>query len=234
MTPIFEIAGLTGGYGEIDILKGIDLHVAPGEIVTIAGTNGAGKSTIIKAAMGLLPRVAGSVRFEAHDITRERVETRLKAGIGYVPQVANVFASLSVHDNLLVVQGVRDARRRAEAMYEMFPALAAHRRRRAGSLSGGERQQLAFARALMRTPRMMLLDEPTAALSPALVDEIFSYVARLPAAGTAVLMVEQRARQSLAVSQRGYIIDQGTIAMQGDAASLLTDPAAADLFIGRH
>jgi len=119
-------------------------------------------------------------------------------------------------------------------MYEMFPALAAHRRRRAGSLSGGERQQLAFARALMRTPRMMLLDEPTAALSPALVDEIFSYVARLPATGTAVLMVEQRARQSLAVSQRGYIIDQGTVAMQGDAASLLTDPAAADLFIGRH
>ncbi|AKJ67146.1 ABC-type branched-chain amino acid transport system, ATPase component [Pandoraea thiooxydans] len=234
MNPVFEIAGVAGGYDEVDILKGVDLHVLPGEIVTIAGTNGAGKSTIIKAAMGLLPHVRGAVRFEQRDITHARVQARLDAGIGYVPQVANVFASLSVHDNLLVMQGVRDAKRRAESMYEMFPALARHRKRRAGALSGGERQQLAFARALMRAPRMMLLDEPTAALSPALVDEIFAYVVKLPAAGTAVLMVEQRARQSLAISQRGYIIDQGSVAMQGDAQALLNDPAAADLFIGRH
>lgn len=232
--PVFDIAGLTGGYGEIDILKGISLHVQPGEIVTIAGTNGAGKSTIIKAAMGLLPRVGGSVRFEQREIISASVESRLECGIGYVPQVANVFPSLTVQENLLVVQGVRDQKRQVEAMYSLFPALVPHRKRKAGMLSGGERQQLAFARALMRTPRMMLLDEPTAALSPALVEEIFTYVARLPASGTAVLMVEQRARQSLAISSRGYIIDQGTVAMEGDAQQLLRDPRAADLFIGKH
>ena len=232
--PVFEISGLTGGYGEVDILKGIDLHVMPEEIVTIAGTNGAGKSTIIKAAMGLLPRVNGTIRFGERDITRDRVESRLSSGIGYVPQVANVFASLSVHENLQVVQGVRDRHERMNRMYELFPALVKHRRRRAGLLSGGERQQLAFARALMREPHLMLLDEPSAALSPALVEEIFSYVSRLPQVGTAVLMVEQRARQSLAISSRGYIIDQGKVAMQGDAAMLANDPEAANLFIGRH
>ena len=234
MTPIFEIDGLSGGYGDVDILHGIHLVVRPKEIVTIAGTNGAGKSTIIKASMGLLPRVSGAIRFEARDMTHAPVEARLFAGVGYVPQVANVFPSLSVQENLLVVQGVRNKRERTDAMYSMFPGLAKHRKRRAGLLSGGERQQLAFARALMREPRMMLLDEPTAALSPALVDEILSYVARLPQAGTAVLMVEQRARQSLAISSRGYIIDQGKVAMEGDAAALLNDPRAADLFIGRH
>ncbi|MDY7577216.1 ABC transporter ATP-binding protein [Herbaspirillum sp. RTI4] len=234
MNPVFDIKGLSGGYGEVDILKGIHLHVMPGEIVTIAGTNGAGKSTIIKAAMGLLPRVSGSILFNGVDIAHASVESRLEHGIGYVPQVANVFPSLTVHDNLLVVQGVRQQKQRAEEMYALFPALATHRRRKAGLLSGGERQQLAFARALMRTPSMMLLDEPTAALSPSLVEEIFTYVARLPAAGAAVLMVEQRARQSLAISHRGYIIDQGSVAMEGDAAMLLNDPRAADLFIGKH
>jgi ABC-type branched-subunit amino acid transport system ATPase component len=225
MTPVFEISDLTGGYGEVDILKGINLHVMPGEIVTIAGTNGAGKSTIIKAAMGLLPRLNGRILFKQQDIAKASVESRLDYGIGYVPQVANAFASLTVHENLLVVQGVAGQKQRAAEMY---------RNRNAGLLSGGERQQLAFARALMRKPDMMLLDEPTAALSPALVEEIFTYVARLPQAGAAVLMVEQRARQSLAISQRGYIIDQGNVAMQGAASALLNDPQAADLFIGRH
>lgn len=234
MKPVFEIKALSGGYGEVDILKGIDLHVMPGEIVTIAGTNGAGKSTIIKAAMGLLPRANGAIFFKDLNIARASVESRLEHGIGYVPQVANVFPSLTVHENLLVVQGVRQQKLRAAEMYELFPALSGHRKRKAGLLSGGERQQLAFARALMRTPSMMLLDEPTAALSPALVEEIFTYVARMPAAGTAVLMVEQRARQSLAISNRGYIIDQGNVAMQGEAAALLNDPRAADLFIGKH
>lgn len=232
--PVLEIDDLRGGYGDADILKGISLKVFPGEIVTIAGTNGAGKSTIIKAVMGLLPRMSGRVLLREQDVAGFSVESRLDRGIGYVPQVANVFASLSVHENLLVVQGVRRLRQRAESMYQMFPALARHRRRAAGTLSGGERQQLAFARALMREPGMLLLDEPTAALSPARVDEIFSYVRGLPESGTTVLMVEQRARQSLAVSQRGYIIDQGAVAMAGPAQDLLNDTRAADLFLGKH
>jgi branched-chain amino acid transport system ATP-binding protein len=232
--PVLRLSDVRGGYGDVDILKGISLRVEQGEIVTIAGTNGAGKSTIIKAVMGLLPRSAGAIVLRGRDVAPLSVEARLDQGIGYVPQVANVFSSLSVHENLLVVQGVRRPRERADAMYGMFPALVRHRRRAAGTLSGGERQQLAFARALMREPDMLLLDEPTAALSPARVDEIFSYVQGLPAAGTTVLMVEQRARQSLAVSQRGYIIDQGVVAMEGAAADLLNDARAADLFLGKH
>jgi len=202
--------------------------------VTIAGTNGAGKSTVIKAIMGLLPRSSGSVMLGELDLANKSVEARLDCGVGYVPQVANVFASLSVHENLLVVQGVKRPRDRADAMYALFPALAGYRRRAAGTLSGGERQQLAFARALMREPSTLLLDEPTAALSPARVNEILDYVRVLPQSGVTVLMVEQRARQSLAISQRGYIIDQGRVAMTGLAADLLNDPKAADLFLGKH
>jgi len=234
MTPLLKVEGLTGGYGEIDILKGVSLELYEREVVTIAGTNGAGKSTVIKAIMGLLPRSAGAVTLKGVDLQSKSVQARLACGIGYVPQVANVFASLSVHENLLVVQGVQKAKQRCDAMYALFPPLAALRKRAAGTLSGGERQQLAFARALMREPSTLLLDEPTAALSPARVDEILAYVRALPATGTAVLMVEQRARQSLAISQRGYIIDQGRVAMSGAAEDLLHDPKAADLFLGKH
>jgi len=234
MKPLLKVDSLVGGYSEVDILKGVSLEVYPREIVTIAGTNGAGKSTVIKAIMGLLPRSSGSVMLGELDLANKSVEARLDCGVGYVPQVANVFASLSVHENLLVVQGVKRPRDRADAMYALFPALAGYRRRAAGTLSGGERQQLAFARALMREPSTLLLDEPTAALSPARVNEILDYVRVLPQSGVTVLMVEQRARQSLAISQRGYIIDQGRVAMTGLAADLLNDPKAADLFLGKH
>ena len=234
MNALLQVENLVGGYGEVDILKGVSLQVYPNEIVTIAGTNGAGKSTVIKAIMGLLPRAVGTIELDGLPLTDLSVEARLDCGVGYVPQVANVFASLSVQENLLVVQGVKRQRQRVDAMFALFPALAKSRRRAAGTLSGGERQQLAFARALMREPKTLLLDEPTAALSPARVDEILRYVQALPASGTTVLMVEQRARQSLAISQRGYIVDQGRVAMSGLAADLLSNPKAADLFLGKH
>jgi branched-chain amino acid transport system ATP-binding protein len=234
MNALLQVENIAGGYGEVDILKGISLEVFQNEIVTIAGTNGAGKSTVIKAIMGLLPRLSGSVRLRSNELVDKSVQARLDSGVGYVPQVANVFASLTVHENLLVVQGVKRARQRADAMYALFPSLAKHRRRAAGSLSGGERQQLAFARALMPEPNTLLLDEPTAALSPARVNEILDYVKELPKSNVTVLMVEQRARQSLAISQRGYIIDQGRVAMTGTASDLLNDPKAADLFLGKH
>lgn len=236
MNALLVVENLVGGYGEVDILKGVSLKVYPNEIVTIAGTNGAGKSTVIKAIMGLLPRAVGTIELAGRPLGDLSVEARLDCGVGYVPQVANVFASLSVHENLLVVQGLKRPRQRqrVDAMFALFPALARHRKRAAGTLSGGERQQLAFARALMREPKTLLLDEPTAALSPARVDEILHYVKALPASGTTVLMVEQRARQSLAISQRGYIVDQGRVAMSGLAAELLSDPKAADLFLGKH
>jgi ABC-type branched-subunit amino acid transport system ATPase component len=224
---------LTGGYGETDILNGVDLTLEKGEILTVAGPNGAGKSTLAKAVMGLLPRVQGQIAFEGRDLLREPVERRLTLGVAYVPQVGNVFPSLSVTENLQVVAGVADRRARIAELMEVFPALAARRRARAGSLSGGERQQLAFARALMARPRLMILDEPTAALAPALVAESFTRIARLPELGVTVLMVEQRARQALAVSARGCILDGGRVAMLGPAATLLADERAAALYLGR-
>lgn len=230
---LLTIAGLTGGYGETDILNGIDLTLAQGEILTVAGTNGAGKSTLAKAVMGLLPRVAGRVMLGDADILHEPVERRLALGIAYVPQVGNVFPSLSVTENLQVVAGVADQRGRIAEMFATFPALAERRRARAGSLSGGERQQLAFARALMARPLLIVLDEPTAALAPARVAESFERIRALPSLGVSVLMVEQRARQALAISDRGCILDGGRVAMLGDAATLLADERAAALYLGR-
>ncbi len=229
---LLQVEGVVGGYGEADILRGIDMHVEPGEIVTVAGTNGAGKSTLIKALMGLVPRCGGRMAFDGRDLLRFAPEDRVGIGIGYVPQVANVFGSLSVVDNLKVVEGVAKRARRIEEMFGQFPALAARSSVAARSLSGGERQQLAFARAIMARPRLVLLDEPTAALSPNLMTQVFELIKTLPVQSTAVLLVEQRARQALTISDRGYILDQGRVVLGGPAADLLADPSMARLYLG--
>ncbi len=227
---ILTIRGLRGGYSEVDILNGIDLDLDDGEILTVAGTNGAGKSTLAKAIVGLLPRSSGTISFMGKDIMPLSAETRMGLGMGYVPQVANVFANLSILENLQVVAGSN--RQRIDELFETFPLLAERRRMRAGSLSGGERQQLAFARALVPKPRLMLLDEPTAALSPNKVADSFALIRRLPSLGVSVLIVEQRARQSLAISNRGCILDSGLVALEGDAKTLLADEKAAELYLG--
>lgn len=231
---LLKIETLRGGYSEVDILKGVDLEVQAGEIVTVVGTNGAGKSTLIKAVMGLLPRIEGALVFEGQSLAGKPTESRLTCGIGYVPQVLNVFGVLTVLENLLVVQGVQDVRRRAKEVLELFPDLHPMLARRAGALSGGERQQLAFARALMSKPRLMCLDEPTAALSPALVKTVFEQIVSLPQWGCAVLILEQRAREALQISQRGCIMDQGRVAMSGPAGGLLDDPRAVELYLGHE
>lgn len=231
---VLQINGLRGGYGDVDILNGIDLTLTRGEILTVAGTNGAGKSTLAKAIVGLLPRVTGAILVEGREVGQSPLHARAALGIGYVPQVANVFPSLSIIENLQVVANVRNQAARIEELFVLFPVLGQRRRTRAGSLSGGERQQLAFARALMPRPRLMVLDEPTAALSPAKVAEAFELIARLPALGVSTLIVEQRARQSLAVSNRGCIMDGGRVALEGSAADLLANEKAAELYLGRH
>ncbi len=225
--------GLSGGYGEVDIVSGIDMHVAPREIVTIAGTNGAGKSTLVKAVMGLLPRIAGAMTFDGRDLLALPVEERVRIGISYVPQVRNVFGALTVLENLQVVEHVQAREKRIRDMFELFPALAGRRKTHAENLSGGERQQLAFARALMSSPRLMVLDEPSAALSPALTEQVFAEVRRLPQIGVGVLMVEQRARQALAFSDRGYILDSGRIVLTDSGQALLANQHMSDLYIGR-
>lgn len=233
-SPLLEIRQLRGGYSEVDIIQDIDLQVGSGQIVTIAGTNGAGKSTLVKALLGLLPRVQGEIVLDGRAITRLSAEDRFDAGLAYVPQVANVFASLTVRENLQVVRGVPHLKRRMEEVLADFPALVERLGQPASNLSGGERQQLAFARALMPSPRIMVLDEPTAALAPSLVGKVFDMVQRLPAAGVAVLMVEQRARQALQISQQGYILDQGRCVLAGPARGLLDDERMAQLYLGSH
>ena len=230
---LLEVRGLTGGYTkEVDILSGIDFSVKEGEIVTLAGTNGSGKSTLAKAVMGLLPRWEGEIIFAGQELRKISAENRIRIGISYVPQVQNSFPSLTVLENLMVVEKVSDHRTRIEELFEMFPALSSRKRTRASSLSGGERQQLAVARALMPSPQLMLLDEPTANLSPALVKQVFRLISRLPELGVAVFLVEQRARQALSISDRGYIMDNGSVVLSGTAASLLEDERMARLYIG--
>ncbi len=230
---VLELEDVSAGYDEVDVVSDINLRVGPCEIVTVAGTNGAGKSTLIKAIMGFAPRCRGAIRFEARDLMQLAVEDRLALGIGYVPQVANVFTTLTVLENLKVVAGVSDRAAGIAEMFDRFPALARRRTTRAGALSGGERQQLAFARALMPKPRLMLLDEPTAALAPNIVDQVFELITSLPALGLAALVVEQRARRSLEISHRGYILDSGQVVMHGESQSLLSDDRMVRLYLGR-
>lgn len=230
---LLRVHEVAAGYGGVDIVSGMNLTVEAREIVTIAGTNGAGKSTLVKAIMGLAPRCTGAIAFDGHDLLALAPEDRIEVGISYVPQVANVFGPLTVTENLQVVERVSDRKRRMAEMFALFPALADRRRAAAGSLSGGERQQLAFARALMSRPKMILLDEPTAALSPAIVLKVLDLIRTLPSLGIAALVVEQRARQSLEISDRGYILDSGRIVMTGAAQALLADPKMALHYLGR-
>ncbi len=231
---LLSLKALSGGYSEVDIIHDISLEVQRGEIVTIAGTNGAGKSTLVKAVLGLLPRVKGDITLDHLDMTQLAAEDRFYAGLAYVPQVANVFSSLTVRENLLVVRGVKEILSRMQEVLEAFPALVEKLSQRAGNLSGGERQQLAFARALMPAPKLMVLDEPTAALAPVLVEKVFELVTELPKRGVAVLMVEQRARQALEISHRGYILDQGKCVLSGAAKDLLSDSKMTQLYLGNH
>jgi branched-chain amino acid transport system ATP-binding protein len=226
------VAGYLPG---IDILTGCSLRVGEGEIVGIIGPNGAGKSTLVKALFGLVTIRSGRVVLRGGDITGHPTHELVGAGVGYVPQVHNVFPRLTVDDNLRMGAYRRpaalDAQR--EQLFELFPRLAERRRQRAGLLSGGERQMLAMARALMMDPTVLLLDEPSAGLSPAMQDDVFDRVVEINRAGAAVVMVEQNARRCLEIADRGYVLDDGRNAHEGRGDELLDDPRVIELYLGR-
>jgi neutral amino acid transport system ATP-binding protein len=231
---ILATEGLVAGYvPEVDILSGVDMRVAEGEIVTIVGPNGAGKSTLIKSIFGLLPPREGTVTLRGEDLTGQAPHLITRRGMSYVPQLDNIFQSLSVEENLEMGALERStARERMNVIYELFPRLGERRTQAAGTMSGGERQMLAMGRALMPEPSVLLLDEPSAGLAPAFVEAIFEKVEEVNKAGVTIVMVEQNARRALAMSDRGYVLDLGTNRFEGPGKELLDDPKVAELYLG--
>jgi len=225
---------MTGGYGAADILHACTLTVDRGEIAVIVGPNGAGKSTAMKAVFGMLPLRAGQVRLDGRDITRLSPQERVRAGMGFVPQVRNVFVSMSVEENLEMGAFIRDDDFHAtmEQVFALFPILRQKRRQPAGELSGGQRQQVAVGRALMTKPSLLMLDEPTAGVSPIVMDELFDKILEVAATGIAILMVEQNARQALAIADRGYVLVQGRNRFTDTGEALLADPEVRRTFLG--
>jgi neutral amino acid transport system ATP-binding protein len=231
---LLETIELRAGYEELEIVHDVSLAVAPGAFVSVIGPNGAGKSTLLKAIYGLVRTHGGHVTFAGQVVTGRRPHELTRLGLNYVPQLENVFANMSVLENLEIGAVPRRDRlaERLEAVFVLFPLLEKRRRQRAGTLSGGERQMLALARALMPEPRLLLLDEPSAALAPAVADLLFEQLEAVNAAGVAILLVEQNARRSLALSDYGYVLDMGRNRFEGPGARLLHDPTVADLYLG--
>jgi len=218
----------------VDILNGCSMEVRKGELIGIIGPNGAGKSTFLKALFGLVPVRSGTVTFENDDITRKKPNELVARGIGFVPQTDNVFPSLSIEENLEMgaYQNPKMFGDQREKIFELFPVLKDRRGQRAGSLSGGERQMVAMARALMMDPQVLLLDEPSAGLSPSRQDETFVRTRDINRTGVTVIMVEQNARRCLQICDRGYVLDQGTSAYTASGQDLLKDPKVIELYLG--
>lgn len=233
--PLLSVEQVTGGYGDTEILRRLSMTVEADEVVSIIGPNGAGKSTLMKTVFGLLHPREGQITFDGHDISNMAPHQIVRLGMCYVPQVANVFTTLTVEENLEMGAYALDASAidaSKQRVYEMFPKLRERRRQLAGKMSGGERQMVAMGSALMLNPRLLLLDEPTAALSPKLVDEIFERIAHINSTGIAVMMVEQNARQSLAMAHRGYVLANGENRQEGTGRELLDDPNVGQLYLG--
>ena len=234
-TPLLDARDVVAGYlPGLDILHGCSLEIATGEIVGIIGPNGAGKSTLVKAVFGLVPVRSGTIHLHGDDISQCPPHVLVARGVGYVPQLRNVFSALTVDDNLRMGSFLRAkefARRRAE-IFELFPRVGERQVQRAGSLSGGERQMLAIARALMPNPSVLLIDEPSAGLSPVMQDDVFERIVSVNAAGVSVLIVEQNVRRCLEIANRGYVLDQGRNAYTGTGTELLEDEKVVELYMG--
>ena len=225
---------ITAGYGGVDIIKNINLHVNEGEIVVIVGPNGAGKSTAMKALLGMLKLTDGSVSFTQEDITAMLPQDRVNLGIAFVPQTQNVFTGMTVEENLEMGGYIRsdDIHHTIEDIYNLFPILKEKRNQNAGELSGGQRQQVAFGRALMTKPKILMLDEPTAGVSPIVMDDLFSRIIEVGKTGVGILMVEQNAKHALNIADRGYVLVNGKNSREGSGQELLNNPEVRKSFLG--
>jgi ABC-type branched-subunit amino acid transport system ATPase component len=232
--PILEAQDVVTGYGEVDILHGVSVQIHPGEMVAVIGPNGAGKSTLLRAMFGLLPVRSGRVLMRGDDVSNHQPDQLVRRGLSYVPQVDNVFPSLTIMENLEMGAFVRrdGFAARTEQIFEMFPDLAGRRREIAGRLSGGQRQMLALARALMLDPAILLLDEPSASLSPKMVGLIFDRIKVINDAGTGILLIEQNARQALSICRRAYVLANGENRLEGPAQSMLDNEEVGRLYLG--
>jgi branched-chain amino acid transport system ATP-binding protein len=234
--PILECNGIAAGYVKgLNILQGVDLVVSEGEIISIIGPNGAGKSTLLKAIMGLINISAGRFFINGSDRTNLSTHKIVNEGIGYVPQVENVFPSLTIEENIEIGAWSLTKHRKSSVakVLQDFPLLSERKKEKAGNLSGGQRQILALARALVTSPKLLLLDEPSAGLSPVAINEVFQTVKEINDTGVSILLVEQNAKRALKFSNRGYVLDQGRNAYQGEGIELLNDPRVVDLYLGK-
>ena len=234
-TALLRADRLVAGYSrEVDILRGCDFHLDDGELVGIIGPNGAGKSTLLKALFGLIPIRSGRVMLRGEDITSAPAHALVSKGLGFVPQTGNVFAGLTIAENLHMGIYLRpkEYARRFDALAEFFPLIGKRRRVKAGHLSGGERQLVAMARALMTEPRVLLLDEPSAGLSPLMQDEVFQYCQQINDTGVAIVMVEQNAVRCLQISDRGYVLEQGRNAYTDTGVNLIGNPKVVESYLG--
>jgi branched-chain amino acid transport system ATP-binding protein len=233
--PLLEISGLHAGYGDSEVLRGIDLNVEAEEIVAVLGSNGVGKSTLNRTISGVVRPRAGAIRFDKAAIEREKPAAIVARGLIHVPEGRRIFPNLSLDENLDLGSYRRAAERRAanrERVFAIFPQLARRRGQRAGTLSGGEQQMLAIGRGLMAEPRLLILDEPSLGLSPLLVEQLFALIARIHAQGVAILLVEQNVVQSLEIAHRAYILADGQCIMSGLAADIASDPELTRAYLG--
>ncbi len=226
--------GMTGGYGAADILHGCTIAVEKGEIAVIVGPNGAGKSTAMKAVFGMLNLRGGAVRLGGEDITKLSPQARVRKGMGFVPQTSNIFTTMTVEENLEMGAFIRtdEIKDTMAQVYDLFPILKQKRHQAAGELSGGQRQQVAVGRALMTQPQVLMLDEPTAGVSPIVMDELFDRIIEVARTGISILMVEQNARQALEIADKGYVLVQGANRFTGTGAELLANPDVRRSFLG--
>ena len=236
--PVLSVQNLVAGYEPgVPIVRGASISVAEKEIVVVLGPNGAGKSSFIKAIAGLIPVESGTVELAGRDITSAPAHNMVRLGLAFVPQTENVFPLMSVEDNLKVAGGIlkpKDVPGRIEEMYATFPDLARHRRIAAGNLSGGQRQMLAIARALIVHPKLLVLDEPSAGLSPKFVSMVFDMLTEIRKSGVTILLVEQNAKAALAIGDRAYVLVEGKDRHEGVACELWNDPVVAELYLGQR